>query len=104
MQYVAGALVGLVWGAVLAWLNARISRRAIRQNSSKAVMGASALRLLVDLIGLGAVFLLRRVLPFNFEATIVGTAASLGLLTVVFAFRLSKPEKKPAGEENTPRE
>ena len=42
--------------------------------------------------GLTVVFLLRNILPFNFEATIVGTAASLGLLTVYFAYRLSRPE------------
>ncbi|MBR0162731.1 MAG: hypothetical protein IJQ02_15835 [Oscillospiraceae bacterium] len=98
MQYVVGAVLGLVWGALLAWVNSRINKRAVQKNSSNAVMAASLLRTLIDLLGLGAVFLLRKVLPFNFEATIVGTAASLGLLTVYFAFRLSKPEKKEQGK------
>ena len=44
------------------------------------------------------VFLLRKVLPFSFEATIVATAAALGMLTVYFAFRLSKPEAKPKSD------
>ncbi len=101
MQYVVGALVGLAWGALLAWLNAGINRRAIQKNTSQAVMGASFLRMLIDIVGLGTVFLLRRILPFNFEATIVGTAASLGMLTVYFAFRLSKPEKKPEKTEQS---
>ena len=55
-------------------------------------------RTAIDIVALGIVFLLRNILPFNFEATIAGTAASLGLLTVFFAFQLSRPEpeKKPA--------
>ncbi len=69
MEYIIGAVTGLLWGALVAWLNSRISKKAIEKNSTKAM-------------------------PGNFEATIVGTAASLGLLTVYFAYRLSKPEKK----------
>ena len=46
----------------------------------------------LHIAALAAVFLLRNVLPGNFEATIVAAAASLGLLTVYFAFRLSRPE------------
>ena len=97
MKYVIGAIVGLLWGAVVAWLNSRINKNAIAKNDTKAMMGASMSRTAIDLVALGAVFLLRNILPFNFEATIAGTAASLGLLTVFFAFQLSKPEpeKKP---------
>ena len=92
MKYVIGAIVGLLWGAVVAWLNSPIGK-----NDTKAMMEASLGRTVIDVAALGAVFLLRNVLPFNFEATIAGTAASLGLLTVFFAFQLSKPEpeKKP---------
>ena len=57
-------------------------------------MTANMIRMAIDVAALAAVFLLRKVLPWNFEATIAGTAASLGLLTVYFAFRLSKPERK----------
>ena len=97
MEYIIGAVTGLLWGALVAWLNSRISKKAIEKNSTKAMMLASLLSLLrtaLDIAALALVFLLRNVLPGNFEATIVGTAASLGLLTVYFAYRLSKPEKK----------
>ena len=92
MKYAVGALLGLLWGAALAWVNSKINKAAIAKNSTKAMLAANAIRTLVDIIGLGAVFLLRNILPFSFEATIVGTAASLGLLTVYFAYRLSRPE------------
>ena len=94
MKYLIGAVIGLLWGALIAWLNSRINKKAIEKNSTKAIMTANITRTAIDIAALGSVFLLRNVLPGNFEATIVGTAASLGLLTVYFAYRLSKPEKK----------
>ncbi len=94
MEYLIGAVVGLLWGALIAWLNSRINKKAIAKNDTKAIMTANMIRMAIDVAALAAVFLLRKVLPWNFEATIAGTAASLGLLTVYFAFRLSKPEGK----------
>ena len=92
MKYVIGAVIGLLWGALIAWLNSRINKKAIAKNSTRAMLTANFCRTLIDILALGIVFLLRNVLPFNFEATIAGTAASLGLLTVYFAYRLSRPE------------
>ncbi len=101
MKYVIGAVAGLLWGALVACINAWINKQALRKNSTKAVMAASLGRTCVDIAALGAVFLLRNVLPFNFEAAIAGTAASLGLLTVYFAFRLSRPDGKTETGEKT---
>ena len=94
MEYLIGAVIGLLWGALIAWLNSRINKKAIAKNDTKAIMRANMIRMAIDVAALAAVFLLRKVLPWNFEATIAVTAASLGLLTVYFAFRLSKPERK----------
>ena len=99
MNFVIGAAAGLLWGTLLAWLNSRINRRAVEKNSTKALLAATAARTVIDIAGLALVFLLRNTLPFSFEAAIVGTAAALGLLTVYFAFRLSKPEAKPKDED-----
>ena len=41
MKYVIGAVMGLVWGALIAWLNARINRRALQKNSTKAMLEAN---------------------------------------------------------------
>ena len=93
MKYVIGALIGLAWGSLLAWVNSLINRAAIRTNSTRSMLLASFGRTLIDLAGLAAVFFLRNAHPFSFEAMIVGTAAALGLLTVVFAYMLSRPDK-----------
>ena len=94
MQYVWGALAGLAWGALAALVNYRISKAAVKKNSNTSMLAANAARMGVDLITLGAVYLLRKRLPFSFEATIIGAAIALSMLSVVFAFHLVKPEKK----------
>ena len=99
MSYVIGAVIGLVWGAVIAWVNSLISRNAIKKNSTSAIMAANIARMAIDICALAAVFFLRGLLPGSFEATLVGTAASLGLLTVFFAYRLSRPEPKEKNDE-----
>ena len=90
MNVVIGAVAGLLWGALIAWLNARITRAFLTKGTANAVMTGNLIRTLTDIGALTLVFLLRNVLPFSFEAAIVATAIALGLLTVLFAFRLAK--------------
>ena len=89
MKYLIGALAGLVWGALAALLNGYITKKALDKASDKAMLLSNALRLVVDIAALGSVFLLRNVLPFSFEAALVGTAASLSLLMIVFAYKMA---------------
>ena len=98
MKYVIGAVAGLLWGALIAFLNSRISKKALEKNGTRSIMIANLSRMLIDIAALAAVFLLRNAAPWSFEAAIVGTACSLGMLTVVFAFVLAKPEKTKTGK------
>lgn len=93
MNLVIGVLVGLVWGALAALLNLYINKKALAKASTNALMAANFGRLAVDIAALGAVFLLRKLLPFSYEATLIGTAISLSLLTVIFAYRLAGKQK-----------
>lgn len=89
MKYLIGAAAGLVWGALAALLNGFITSRAVARANDKLLLLSNFLRLLVDVAALGSVFLLRNVLPFSFEAALVGTAASLSLLMIVFAYKIA---------------
>ena len=89
MKYLIGALAGLVWGALAALLNGYITKKALDKASDKAMLLSNALRLVVDIAALGSVFLLRNVLPFSFEAALVGTAASMSILMIVFAYKMT---------------
>ena len=93
MSYVLGALAGILWGALAAFVNFNINKAALKKNSNASMLAANLARTGVDLVALGTVFLLRKVLPFSFEAALIATAITLSTLTVVFAYRLSKPEK-----------
>ena len=89
MKYLVGALAGLLWGALAALLNGYITKKALDKSSDKAMLLSNALRLVVDVLALGSVFLLRNVLPFSFEAALVGTAASMSMLMIVFAYKMA---------------
>ena len=93
MTYVYGALAGLLWGALGAFVNLKINQAALKKNSNPALLAANIARLGVDLVVLGTVYLLRKVLPFSFEATIIAAAIVLSLLNIAFSFLILKPKK-----------
>ena len=99
MKTVLAVLLGLIWGAAAALVNAKISADALRKNSSSAIRTASAGRMAVDAAALGLVFLLRGVLPLPYEVVLVATAVSLSLFTIVLAYRMSGAEKKKNREK-----
>lgn len=92
--YVYGALAGLLWGALAAFVNLQINRAALKKNSSNALLAANLARMGVDLVVLGSVYLLRKVLPFSFEATILAAAVALSLLNIAFSYWIIRPEAK----------
>lgn len=87
MSYVLGIAVGIVWGGIWAALNCFISLKAIRKNTNKAVLTMNFARIAIDVMSLGIVFLLRNRLPFDPYMCLVGTAVTLSVVTIVFAFR-----------------
>ena len=89
MKYLSGAAAGLVWVSLAALLNDFITKKALNKGNDKLMLASNALRMLVDVAALGMVFLLRKVLPFSFEAALVGTAAALSLLMIVFAYKMA---------------
>ncbi len=90
MELVLGGLIGLVWGALCGFVNTRILKKAMEKNSNNAVMAANGIRMGVDLASLAAVYFLRTVLPFPYEAILVGTAVALSVVTILFAYRYGK--------------
>ena len=90
MELLLGGLAGLAWGAVCGVLNILILKKAIAKNNSNAIMAANMGRMAVDLAALGAVYLLRGLLPFSYEAMLVATAVALSVTSLIFAFRYGK--------------
>ena len=94
MNLVLGVLAGLLWGAAAAAVNMGISKKALAKGSTNVLLAANLGRTAVDIAALASVFLLRKLLPFSYEAMLVGTAISLSLLTILFAFRMAGKQKR----------
>ena len=90
MNYLWGALAGLVWGALWGGLNILILKRSLGKNDSNMLMAGNLARMVVDLAALLLVFLLRKILPFSYEAMLVATAVALSVTSLIFAFRDGK--------------
>ena len=48
----------------------------------------------VDIAVLAIVYLLRKALPFSYEAMLIGTAATLSIVTIIFSYSIANKEKK----------
>lgn len=94
MNYVIAALVGLLWGALAAFANSRITLKCIAKNTASAITVMNLAHMAVDVAALAVVFLLRGLLPFSFEATLIATAAALSIVTIIFTYKISYNEKK----------
>lgn len=94
MKYAIGAVAGLLWGALAAFINSRITKSALAKGTQNAVMSMNVAHMAVDIVALAVVFLLRSLLPFSFEAALIATAAGLSLVNIVFTYKISYEEKK----------
>ena len=90
MKLFLGVLAGLVWGGLIGLVNTLIMKKGLKKNDSNLVMAANLGRMTVDLLALLLVFLLRKRLPFSYEAMLIGTAVALSLVSLIFAFRYGK--------------
>lgn len=91
MNYFYGVLLGLVWGACAAGLNAAVMKHFLKKQNTSLLMAGNIVRFFVDILALGLCLLLRNSEVISFYTAIVGTAVSLSILTIVFTYRLAKP-------------
>ena len=94
MNYVIAALAGLAWGALGAYLNSLITKKCIAAGDAKSIVVMNFARMAVDIAMLAIVYLLRKVLPFSYEAMLIGTAASLSIVTIILSYSIANKEKK----------
>lgn len=90
MNIVFAVLFGIVWGAAAAFVNSRIARKALEKKDMKAAKNARRVQMLVDIAALVILVLLRNILPFSYEISLVSAIISLSVLTIVFLFAMGK--------------
>lgn len=98
-QYLIGGVIGAAFGFAVANISAALTRRGMKKDSANAVMAASMLRTLFDLLALLIVYVLRNILPFPFYGVIIGTALGLSVSNVVLASRMGKKIRKEQNNE-----
>ena len=92
MQIVYSVLAGLVWGGAVGFVNLPVTKKVISSSPEK-ISAVSLLRTLIDVAALAAVYFTRRLLPLRFEATLIATAVTLSLVSILLSFRLAASMK-----------
>ena len=83
-------LSALAWGAAASLINYLILKSSLKKQNTNAVLGSNFARNAVDIAALAVVFLLRKNLPFSYEAALIATALALSAFTIFLTFKLSK--------------
>lgn len=91
-KFLLGVLIGIVWGAVAALIIAAINKKCVDENGEGTSGSANFLNTLVSVIAFAAVVFFKDILPGRYEGILVGTALSMSMLGIVFAFLLAKGE------------
>lgn len=86
---IVGGLLAFLGGCAVAWLNYRVNLRTLRKKP-EALASMSVVRQLLNVAYLAAVFLLRKVLPWDAAELLIGAAAGLTLPSILLALRLAK--------------
>lgn len=92
MKYLFGVLLGLVWGAGAATLGGAVTGHFFKTQSVAKMFAGNIIRFFLDIVALGACLLLRNSESISFYTAIVGTAVSLSILTIIFAYKMAKPD------------
>lgn len=101
-RLINGFIAGLAIGTLVAFLNSRITKKLLLDDSGLSgagptdtgkVMAVNVVRLLVSALTLLVIFLVRKSLPFSFEAVMLGAAAGLTFISYLFLWQMLRNKK-----------
>ena len=84
---IIGIVAGFAWGAVAAVLNGLVGRFVVAKNAEGAAKSGGLIQTGISLAFLIVVVLLKGVLPFSYEAMLIGTVIAISLLGIVFTYK-----------------
>jgi drug/metabolite transporter (DMT)-like permease len=106
MSYLIGGLIGLAFGTLVAYLNTTLTKHYIRTNGERKepegtgkALAFSFGRQLIDIAALCIVFFTRKLIPFPFLSTLIGTAVGLTLVSYLFLYYMVKKEERKSEQE-----
>ena len=89
MDYFWGMLAGLVWGAAGAVIIGIVTKKCVEKNTPQAMTVSNVVKFAVYIVFFMAVYLARNLLPFSYEAAVIGTVLALAMLQVVITFKIA---------------
>lgn len=87
MQIALSILAGLLWGGAAGLVNLLITKKMLK-GPAERLTAMGLLRAFIDVAALAAVYFTRKLLPLRFEITLIATAVTLSLVTILLSFRL----------------
>lgn len=84
------AVGGFAFGTLAAYINARISRRGLKNSTVAAVMGTNVSRLGIDVLTLGLALLASKLFDLNGPVVIISVALGLTIFGMIFLRQLTK--------------
>ncbi len=92
MQIALSILAGLLWGGAAGLVNLLITKKMLK-GPAERLTAMGLLRTFIDVAALAAVYFTRKLLPLRFEITLIATAVTLSLVTILLSFRLAASMK-----------
>lgn len=92
MQIALSILAGLLWGGAAGLVNLLITKKMLK-GPAERLTAMGLLRAFIDVAALAAVYFTRKLLPLRFEITLIATAVTLSLVTILLSFRLAASMK-----------
>ncbi|MBQ2064018.1 MAG: hypothetical protein II682_05675 [Firmicutes bacterium] len=91
MEYVIGAIAGLIFGGIVAFLKGRfLWKKGFESDTPEqlgGVMARSAISFFINVVTLAVVFLARDLVPFHWIACLLGAALAMSVLNPLFIAR-----------------
>ena len=96
MEYLIGAIAGLIYGGIVAFLKGRfLWKRSLESDMQKKKKG-SFLKKAASVLALALIFFLRGVLPFHWAAALIAAAVAV---SVIQPYMISRYKPKETAEE-----
>lgn len=100
MTEISAAVIALLLGAAVAYINSKLSKRALGKESVTAIMAINFARLFLDALCLFAVFIACKLLKLGFTVPLIAAAVGLSVGGMLFLKLLTaKENKKNGGDE-----
>ena len=99
MKYVLAAVIGLIYGGIISFINAKLMQgyidkrkndQEIKSDSKKEMNQFGFYRQVINIAAIVVVFLLKDIIPLPFVVILASTLIGMAVISYYFLWKLSK--------------